>query len=102
MLIQRGHRSLLNHFACAVLCIGGHAEHERAGIFLVLTHEQILHLCAASHRQQKQTCGDRVEGAAMADFLGSKFSSRQRHYVVRRHSLGFIDEQDAIRRARRA
>ena len=102
IFIQRRHRTLLDHFAFTVLCAGRHAEHERAHVFFVLAHEQILNLCATSHSEQKQARGDRIERAAMANLFRSKLSPRQRDDVVRRHPFGFIHEQDAVRRCRRA
>ena len=82
IFIQRRHWTLLDHFAFTVLCGGRHAEHERAHVFFVLAHEQILHLCTPSHREQKQARGDRIERAAMANLFRSKLSSRQRDNVV--------------------
>jgi hypothetical protein len=93
---------LLDHFAFTVLCVGRHAEHERAYVFFVLAHEQVLNLCATSHSEQKQARGDRIERAAMANLFRSKLASRQRDNVVRRHPFGFIHEQDAVRRGKRA
>ena len=97
LLRERRHGLLLHDFSGAILRIGRGAERERAGVFFVLAHEQILDLGPASEREQKQAGGDRIERAAMADLLDLKPSPNECDDVVRRHARGFIDEQDAVR-----
>ena len=53
IFIQRRNWTLLNHFTFPVLRVSGYAEHKRAHVFFVLTHEQILNLCAAPDGEQK-------------------------------------------------
>ena len=45
------------------------AEFQRAGIFLVFTHEQVLNFCPASDGQQQQSGRDWIERAAMPNLF---------------------------------
>src|SRR6266404_1457156 len=97
IFIQRGNGPLIDHFSLSILCAGCDPEHERAGVFLVLAHEQILNLCAAPECEQEQTGGDGIERAAMADLFHLEFAPNERDHVVRRHRLGLVHEKNAVR-----
>jgi hypothetical protein len=97
ILIEWWHVALSDDFALSILRGGRHAEQQGPRIFLVFAHEQILNFRPAPKREQEQTGGDRIEGAAMADFLDPELSPDQRYHVVRSHPLCFIDKQDAVR-----
>src|SRR5438270_4610206 len=53
IIIQRGDRPLLNHFALSILRVGGHAKHECTSVFFIFAHQQILNFCATSNREQQ-------------------------------------------------
>ena len=74
IFIQFGNRPLLNYFALSILGVGCHAEHKRSGVFFILAHEQILNLRPASHGEQEQASGNRIERAAVTDLPCSQFS----------------------------
>src|SRR5205814_8645584 len=67
--IERWHLALVHDFALSILRAGRDAECKGASIFLIFAHEQILDLCSASNRQEKQTGCNRVEGSAVAHFF---------------------------------
>ena len=67
--IERRHLALVHDFALSILRAGRDAECKGTSLFLIFAHEQILDLCSASKRQEKQTGCNRVEGSAMAHFF---------------------------------
>jgi hypothetical protein len=86
------HRSLLNNFALSILGVGCDPENKRAGVFLIFAHEQILNFRPSANGEQEQTSGNGIEGTAMADFFGAKFSSRQCDDIVRCHFSRFVHQ----------
>src|SRR5947208_1951954 len=76
---------------------GLHAQGERACIFLVFAHEQILHSSSAPDRQKEQASCDRVECPAMAYLLNLDLSPHERHGIMRSHPFRFVHEQDTVK-----
>ena len=67
--------------------LGCYPEHQRPRIFLVLAHEQILNFGSASEGEKEQAGRDRIERAAMADFLDLQTPPHERDDIVRCHAL---------------
>ena len=87
----------LQHLAIRILAVGGDAEVHRADVLLVLGHEQILDLCAAAEHDEQKPGGERIERAAMADFLGAEAATDDGDDVVGRHARGFVDEENTVK-----
>ena len=83
--------------AVGILAVGRHAERHRADVFLVLGHEQILDLRAASEDDEEQAGGERIERAAVADFFGVEPAADDGDDVVRGHAGRFVHEEDAVK-----
>src|SRR5690349_7821542 len=58
----------LDNITIPILAVGDLAEPHAPDIFLVLSHQKILDLCAASENDQQKSSGKRIERAAMPDF----------------------------------
>src|SRR6266480_324739 len=95
--IERRHLALVHDFALSILRAGRDAECKGASIFLIFAHEQILDLCSASNRQEKQTRCNGVEGSTMTHFFYLELPTDHRDDVMRSHPFGLVHEQDAIK-----
>ena len=94
---QLRHWFCLDDVTLSILRAGACAERERADVFLVFAHQQILDFGSAPDRQEKQPGCDWVEGSAMTDLFYSELTTRDRDDVVRSHAFGFVHQKDAVR-----
>src|ERR1700730_6986738 len=97
VLIKWRHAPFLDNFSFSILCSRADSERERPRVFLVLAHEEILHLGSTSDRYQKQTGRDRIECSAMPDFFDAKTSANECHHIMRSHAFGFVHEQNTVK-----
>ena len=91
-----GDRPGFDDLSVGVLAVRDLTEAQRADILLVLAHEEVLDFCSSADGDDQETCRERVERAAVADFFGVQRTAGYRHDIVGCHAGGFVYEQDAI------
>lgn len=73
----------LGDFAIGVLGVGGFAEFERALVFLVFGHEEVLDFGGFTEEEHEEASGERIEGATVADFFEAVIFTHEIDDIVR-------------------
>ena len=73
----------------------GDAEGERAFVFLVFAHEEVLDFCGFADDKHEESCCHRVKGAAVTNFFKLELSAADGNGIMGGHVGFFIDEENA-------
>lgn len=96
VLRELRNRFLFDDLALAVLAVGGDAERQRADVFLLLGHEQVLNLGGIPDHENEHARGHGIQRATVADLFRIQAASRDCHDVVRGHVLTFVHEENSV------
>ena len=95
--VQGGDGFGFEDFACGVLGVGGFPEFQRALVLFVLRHEQVLDAGGFANDKHKESGGDGIERAAVANLTLVKAASDEVDNVVGGATGGFVDQEQAIK-----